>query len=164
MMPRFSTQPSSPSSKIYSNDTVGNRNWLTSTGYYRHWAIYVQFKEAQTIFSQYWFNLNPYICLVTIVTNINNNNLWSNEKNKTMAIFQIKTQIFHTGSISIKKKMWVMRKGKHSMVKAVFLTCVFVMLLYLFSNCVIIAYKVDTFKSKVGTLNISASKTFFVKY
>ena len=26
MMPRFSTQPSSPSSKIYSNDTVGNRN------------------------------------------------------------------------------------------------------------------------------------------
>ena len=95
MMPHFSTQPSSSSSKIYSNDTVGNRNWLTSTIYYRHWAIYVQFKEAQTIFSKikYWLNLKPYTYLVTSRTNINNNNLSINKQNETIAIFQIKTQI-----------------------------------------------------------------------
>ena len=81
-------------------------------------------------------------------------------KNKTIAIFQIKPQIFHTESINTKKEMWVMWKGKYSMVKAVSVTCVFAMLLYLFSNCVIIAYKIDTFKSKVSTLNIFASKTF----
>ena len=159
MMPRFSTQPSSPSSKIYSNDTVGNRNWLTSTVYYCHWAIYVQFKEAQTKLNTglIWSHIHSLLLLdttsITMIYEVVN-------KNKTIAIFQIKPQIFHTESINTKKEMWVMWKGKYSMVKAVFLTCVFAMLLYLFSNCVIIAYKIDTFKSKVSTLNIFASKTF----